>query len=108
IGNLPPKESCLLYMACIDPHLVSGADIIVDVDDSALAQLKKTDQTSHWSRRLLGLGKYSMHALLLTELGLIPLRFQRLILAVCYLCYLVSLPSGHYAHIALHDSHTLS
>jgi hypothetical protein len=31
IGNLPPKEGRLLYMACIDPYLISGAGVIVDV-----------------------------------------------------------------------------
>ncbi|KAJ7730085.1 hypothetical protein DFH07DRAFT_781735 [Mycena maculata] len=41
ISNLPPKEGRLLYMACIDPHLMSGADVIIDVDDSALAHLEK-------------------------------------------------------------------
>jgi hypothetical protein len=90
-------------MACIDPHLVSGADVIVDVDGSALAQLEKV-QTA-FLRRLLGPRKYSMRAPF-TELGLIPLRFRRLILAVGYLRYLVSLPPGHYTHIALHGSHT--
>jgi hypothetical protein len=60
IGNLPPKEGRLLYMACIDPHLVSGADVIIDVDNKALAFLEKV-QTA-FLRRLLGLGAYSMRA----------------------------------------------
>jgi hypothetical protein len=39
IGNLPPKEGRLLYMACIDPHLISGARVIVDVNDPMLVEL---------------------------------------------------------------------
>ncbi|KAJ7301020.1 hypothetical protein DFH08DRAFT_979134 [Mycena albidolilacea] len=68
IGDLPPKEGRLLYMACIDPHLVSAADIIVDVDDTALALLEKVQRS--FLRRLLGLDQHSMRAPLFTELGL--------------------------------------
>jgi hypothetical protein len=67
IGDLPPKEGHLLYMACIDPHLVSGAGVIIDVDDSALQMLEKVQHC--FLRRLLGLGQYSMRAPLFTELG---------------------------------------
>ncbi|KAJ6461898.1 hypothetical protein C8R47DRAFT_993339 [Mycena vitilis] len=105
IGALPPKEGRLLYTACMDPHLVSGADVIVDVDDKALALLEKV-QTS-FLRRLLGLGQYCMRAPLFTELGLIPLRYRRLILALRYLQYLVHLSPAHYARIALEDSFDL-
>ncbi|KAJ7262722.1 hypothetical protein B0H12DRAFT_1270026 [Mycena haematopus] len=79
IGDLPPKEGRLL-----------GADIIVDVNDSGLALLEKV-QTM--------LGPYSMRAPLFTELGLLPLRYRRLILALRYL--------GHYARAALYDSFDL-
>ncbi|KAJ7234899.1 hypothetical protein B0H12DRAFT_1212531 [Mycena haematopus] len=86
IGDLPPKEGRLLYMACVDPHLISGADIIVDVNDNGLALLEKV-QTM--------LGPYSMRAPLFTELGLLPLWYRRLILAL------------HYARAALYDSFDL-
>ncbi|KAJ7495225.1 hypothetical protein FB451DRAFT_1213638, partial [Mycena latifolia] len=83
IGDLPPKEGRLLYMACIDPHLISGADIIIDVDDKALAHLEKVQRA--FLCRLLGLGAYSMRAPLFTELGLLPLRSRRLDIALRYL-----------------------
>ncbi|KAJ7482504.1 hypothetical protein FB451DRAFT_1393844 [Mycena latifolia] len=67
IGDLPPKEGRLLYMACIDLHLISGADVIIDIDDKALAYLQKVQQA--FLCRLLGLGAYSMHGPLFTELG---------------------------------------
>ncbi|KAF8208967.1 hypothetical protein K438DRAFT_1573153 [Mycena galopus ATCC 62051] len=41
IGDLPLKEGRLLYMACIDPHLIGGADIIVDINDPMSAVLEK-------------------------------------------------------------------
>jgi hypothetical protein len=105
VGDLPPKEGRLLYMACIDPHLVSGADVIVDVDDNTLALLERVQ--TMFLRRLLGLGAHSMRAPLFTELGLLPLRYRRLILALQYLGYLVALPPTHYARAALEDSFNL-
>ncbi|KAJ7186511.1 hypothetical protein C8R46DRAFT_1273137 [Mycena filopes] len=73
VGNLPPKEGCLLYMVCIDPHLVIGADVVVDVDNKSLEMLEKVRR--NFLRRLLGLGQYSMRVPLFTELGLVPLRY---------------------------------
>ncbi|KAJ7348230.1 hypothetical protein DFH08DRAFT_698144 [Mycena albidolilacea] len=105
IGDLPPKEGRLLYMACIDPHLVSAADIIVDVDNTALALLEKVQRS--FLRQLLGLGQHSMRAPLFTELGLVPLQYRRLILAIRYLKYLISLKPNHYAKVALEDSYDL-
>ncbi|KAJ7176475.1 hypothetical protein C8R46DRAFT_834544, partial [Mycena filopes] len=105
IGSLPPKEGRLLYMACIDPHLVSGADVIVDSDLNAVEILEKV-QTA-FLRRLLGLGVYSMRAPLFTELGLIPLLHRRLMLALRYVAYLVHPGTSKYARAALEDSYNL-
>jgi hypothetical protein len=89
----------------VDPHLISGADVVIDVDGGALAHLEKV-QTA-FLRRLLGLGPYSMRAPLFTELGLVPIRYRRLIIALRYLGYLINLPSTHYARAALEDSYQL-
>jgi hypothetical protein len=62
IGDLPPKEGRLLYIAGTDPHFVSRADVIIDVEDRALAHLEKV-QTSFLCR-LLGLGPYSTRAVI--------------------------------------------
>jgi hypothetical protein len=35
IGTLPPWEAKKLYMAQIDPHLIHGYEVILDVDLSA-------------------------------------------------------------------------
>jgi hypothetical protein len=37
-------------------------------------------------------------------MGILPLRFQRVILAVAYLVYLMQLPVNHYAHVARQES----
>ncbi|KAJ7170256.1 hypothetical protein C8R43DRAFT_875940, partial [Mycena crocata] len=102
IKDLPPKEGRLLYMSCIDPHLISGCDVVLDVDSVALAELEKVQKS--FMRRLLGLGAYSMRAPLYTELGLLPLRYRRLILAVRYVKYVIGLEHTHYAWLAMSDS----
>ncbi|KAJ7754238.1 hypothetical protein DFH07DRAFT_941127 [Mycena maculata] len=48
-----------------------------------------------------------MRAPLFTELGLVPLRYRRLILALRYLGYLINLAATHYAKAALEDSYQL-
>jgi hypothetical protein len=105
VGDLPPRLGRILYMACVDPHLISGADIIVDVNDEALGCLE--DVQKAYLRRTLGLGQYSMLAPLFTEMGLVPLRYRRLTIALRYLKYLVGLPMTHYARLALEDSFKL-
>ncbi|KAJ7231523.1 hypothetical protein C8J57DRAFT_957434, partial [Mycena rebaudengoi] len=103
--DLPPKEGRILYMACVDPHLISGADVIIDVDDVALGDLENVQKA--YVRRILGLGQYSMRAPLFTEMGLLPLRYRRLIIALRYVKYLVGRPVTHYARIALEDSYSM-
>ncbi|KAK7049004.1 hypothetical protein R3P38DRAFT_2506279, partial [Favolaschia claudopus] len=40
-GVLPSKEGRMLYTSSVDPHLVSGADVVIDVQKSALHHLEK-------------------------------------------------------------------
>ncbi|KAK7036950.1 hypothetical protein R3P38DRAFT_3182959 [Favolaschia claudopus] len=47
-------------MACVDPHLVSAVDIIIDVDDAALGMSEKAQRS--FLRRLLVVGRYSMYS----------------------------------------------
>jgi hypothetical protein len=82
-GDLPPREGRLFYMACVDPHLISGADIVVDVTDVMLLELEKVQL--NFLRRLLGLGAHSIRAPLFTELGVIPIRYRRLMIALRFL-----------------------
>ncbi|KAJ6529366.1 hypothetical protein B0H19DRAFT_1214557 [Mycena capillaripes] len=104
-GDLPPTEGRLFYLPCIDPHLVHAADAIVDVDNKSLPLLEKVQRA--FLRRLLGVGQYSMRTPLFTELGLVPLHYQRLIIALRYLKYLIGLKRTHYAGVALGDSYQL-
>lgn len=89
-------------MAQIDPHLIHGYEVILDVDLPLLEKL--SDVQTSYLRRVLGLHKRSMITPLFTETSLVPLRFWRIMLTLGYLCYLTSLPIEHYAKRAYMDS----
>jgi hypothetical protein len=86
-------------MALVDPHLIHGCEISLDTNKPSLAQLEEIQL-----RRLLGLNQSSMLAPLFTETSLVPVRFRRIILALGFLKYLLSLPTEQYARRALNDS----
>jgi hypothetical protein len=73
ISSLPPKEGQILYSACVDPHLISGCEVVLDVDLSSLKLL--CDVQHKFLHRLLGVNASSPLAQLFTELGIIPLHF---------------------------------
>lgn len=106
VGTLAPWEGRKLYMAQVDPHLIHGCDISLDVDPKLLEPLE--DIQHSFLRRLLGVNKRAMLAPLFTETGLVPLRFRRIILALGYLRYLIKLPPERYARQALNDSLSLA
>ncbi|TFY76932.1 hypothetical protein EWM64_g7080, partial [Hericium alpestre] len=45
IGSLPAWEGHLLYMACVDPHLMHACDILPDVDAGLLQPLENVQRT---------------------------------------------------------------
>src|ERR1700733_15158964 len=102
IGTLPPWEAKKLYMAQIDPQLIHGYEVILDVDLPLLEKL--SDVQTSYLRQVLGLHRRSMLTPLFTETSLVPLWFRRIILALGYLRYLTSLPVERYAKRAYMDS----
>ena len=67
-GPLPVWEGRLLYMARIDPHLVSGCEVSLDIDNSLLDKLKAIQRT--FLRCLLRLQSRSMRVILFSETGI--------------------------------------
>jgi hypothetical protein len=103
-SRLPPREARILYFARVDPHLISGCEVIIDVDNT----IKKLETVQHrWLRRLLKLNSRSPIAPLFTELAIMPIRCRRILLALRYLRYLLQLPATHYARIALESAQHL-
>ncbi|KAJ7150247.1 hypothetical protein C8R46DRAFT_816975, partial [Mycena filopes] len=106
IGTLPPREGIQLYMARVDPHLISGCEVALDVTSRLVTKLEKPQL--RFLRRLLGLNPRSMRAVLFTETGLLPIRYRRAIIVLQHAKYWAQLPDDHYAHAAYMESLRLS
>ncbi|RDB17742.1 RNA-directed DNA polymerase from mobile element jockey [Hypsizygus marmoreus] len=102
LGSLAPADGKLLYLARVDPHLISGCEVVIDTVDSLTTELEKVQEG--FIRRLLGLGKSSMLALLYTETGLVPIRYRRVTLVLKFLSYLLIQPPTTYAAAAYRDT----
>ena len=82
-------------MARVDPHLIFGAKIILDVDGSLLNEFAAVQHK--FLQQTLSLSQRSMMIPLLdddpiVECGIWPIRYHRLIVAVTYLQYLITIP----------------
>ncbi|KLO20657.1 hypothetical protein SCHPADRAFT_789022, partial [Schizopora paradoxa] len=95
-----------LYMACIDPHLTYGAELILDTSNVQLEPLQAVQHK--YLRHILGLNPCSILAPLFTETGVVPLQLRRAELTIRYLKYLVSLPQHHYAKAAFDEARALA
>ncbi|KZP11407.1 hypothetical protein FIBSPDRAFT_756733 [Athelia psychrophila] len=98
IGSLPPLQGKRLYNSRVDPHLTSACEIVIDIDKTLLAPLQKIQHT--YLQRLIGLNPRAMRAFLFSETGILPLAYRRVILALKYLRYILSLPASHLAACA--------
>ncbi|PPQ69956.1 hypothetical protein CVT26_013292 [Gymnopilus dilepis] len=101
-GDLPPKEMLRVFMARVDPHLIHGCEVAIDVDAPSFKVLENAQLLG--LRRILGVSAHSVKAPLYTETGIIPLAYRRIILALRYLIYLLGLPPVRLAGAALRDS----
>ena len=105
-GCLPPREGKRLYTARVDPHLTSGAEVSPDATMALLQPLKQVQHT--YLQRLLGLNPRCMRAFLFSETGLLPIAYRRMILALRFLIYLLSLPREHLAARAWRECQVLN
>ncbi|KAJ7077518.1 hypothetical protein B0H15DRAFT_752625, partial [Mycena belliarum] len=106
VGTLPAWDARTLYMARVDPYLTAGCDVCLDIDLKSLASLERVQLK--FLRRMLGLGRRSMRAVLFSETGIWPIKYRRVYLALKYLCYLLKLDSERPASNALNESLSLA
>ncbi|KAK7044152.1 hypothetical protein VNI00_007872 [Paramarasmius palmivorus] len=106
IGSLPPSEGVRLYMARVDPHLTFGCEIMLDVDDKGILLLERVQL--NFLRRLLHVNRRSERCFLFTETGMMPIRARRVLLALGYLKYILSLSPRTLAHTAFRHQITLT
>ncbi|THU98739.1 hypothetical protein K435DRAFT_660380 [Dendrothele bispora CBS 962.96] len=102
IGALPVDEGRIIYMGCVDPHLIYGCEVVLDTSLSAGKKFR--DVQISFFRRLLGLSNSSVVAALFSETGIAPILFRRLELATRYLIYAIERPNDTYVYKAIRES----
>ena len=105
IGTLPVHEGKILYMGCVDPHLIYGCEVALNSKGQSFNLL--FDVQKVFFRHLLGLSKTSIVATAFSETGTMPLQFCWLILALRSLHYFLSRPPDTYVRAALNESITM-
>ncbi|TFY62859.1 hypothetical protein EVG20_g6551 [Dentipellis fragilis] len=98
-GLVPPWEGTRLYMARVDPHLIHGCDVILDIDAGSLTDLELLQ--CKYIRRLLGVSTRCSRVFLFTETGLVPLNYRRVLLSLGFLAYALAQPPERLVHRAL-------
>lgn len=106
IGTLDPINGRKLYLSLIDPHLINGCEVTLDPAADILRPLQTVQHA--YCRRIMGLGSPSLTTLLFTELGLWPIAWRRLDLALRYLAHIVNLHPDTLVHAATRASGTLA
>ncbi|KAJ7049796.1 hypothetical protein C8F01DRAFT_963263, partial [Mycena amicta] len=89
VGEMDAWDLRTLYMARVDPYLIAGCEICLDVHLPCLALLER--EQLRFLRRMLGLGARSMRVVLFSETGIWPIRYRRVYLALSNLCHLIGL-----------------
>ncbi|KAE9382713.1 hypothetical protein BT96DRAFT_845154, partial [Gymnopus androsaceus JB14] len=105
IRTLPVHEGKILYMGCVDPHLIYGCEVTLNTSSQLFDLL--FDVQKAFFRRLLGLSKTSIKAAIFSETGIMPLQFRWLILALRSLSYFLKRPADTYVRAALNESISL-
>ncbi|KAJ6564137.1 hypothetical protein B0H19DRAFT_1067729 [Mycena capillaripes] len=106
VGKIPAWDARTLYMARVDPYLTARCDVCLDMDIKSLALLERVQLK--FLRRMLGLGRRSMKAVLFSETGIWPIKYRRAFLALKYLCYLLQLDPKRPAANSLQESLALA
>ncbi|KAJ7016162.1 hypothetical protein C8F04DRAFT_982763, partial [Mycena alexandri] len=82
VGISRLRDTRSLYMARVDPYLIAGCGICLDLLE---------DVQCMFLRRMLGVVSRSLHAVLFSETGIWPIKHRRVYLALKCLCYLLDL-----------------
>lgn len=76
VAELPRWAAFTLYQTHVDPHLISGCEVALDVRMAPLVQLSSVQHI--YLRRILGLNPRAISAVLFTETGLwLAIRYWR-------------------------------
>lgn len=104
-GRLPPATGLRLFKAVVDRHLMMGADVATDTVNNGLKELEDIEHM--FIHRLLFLYRHAPVQFLFSEMGLLPLRFRRVLAVLAFIRALFPLPPSHYAVRAWNESRRL-
>lgn len=105
VGRLTPQQGVTLYMARIDPHLTHAADIYPDAIACHVRKLELVQRS--FLPRIINAGPHCATAALYSELGLWPLGYRRVLIALRFLVYCAGLPAGHLVRAAMEEAEVL-
>ncbi|VDC04957.1 unnamed protein product [Peniophora sp. CBMAI 1063] len=101
VGRLKPVDAKTLYDARVECYLILGADAVPDIG----SHIQALEDVQHaFCRRVLGLRTRSLLIPLFTELGIVPIRFRRIKLALRFLRYVADQPEGRYVRLAMEEA----
>ncbi|KAF8912055.1 hypothetical protein CPB84DRAFT_749360 [Gymnopilus junonius] len=102
IGDLWPVAMLCVFMARVDPHLVHGCEVAVDIHPPSFKLLD--DVHVFGLRRILQVGSHSVKVALYTETGVLPLNYRHAKLQLCCVQYLIALPREQLAAAGYRDA----
>ncbi|KAJ7117260.1 hypothetical protein C8R43DRAFT_902130 [Mycena crocata] len=102
VGGLSVWDARTLYMARVDPYLISAADICPDTVKAR--RIEREAIQNHYLRRMLGLTERSLIAVLFSETGLEPISYRRASLLLKNLRHLSDLGEDRLVKDGLLDS----
>jgi hypothetical protein len=101
IRYLPVNEARILYMGCVDPHLIFGCEVALD---STIALPKKLESVQeNFFRAVLGLSSKAAEVAIDTETGIWPVRYRRMELALRFYLYAIQQPCDSYIYAAIQE-----
>ncbi|KAF8199397.1 hypothetical protein K438DRAFT_1966596 [Mycena galopus ATCC 62051] len=89
IGAMTAWDMRTLYMARVDPYLIAGCEVCLDMNAKSLRLLEKIQ--CKFLRRMLGVGARCLTAVLFSETGVWQIKYRRVYLALKNLCHIIAL-----------------
>ncbi|KAJ3851184.1 hypothetical protein EV368DRAFT_43745, partial [Lentinula lateritia] len=100
-----PPIAKQLYSAFVDCHLINGCEITIGTDCHLLSMLEQVQLL--FLHCILRLSCHFVQAPPFTETSIMPICTCQVILALCYLIYLLKLLPDHYVHMVLQENNNL-
>ncbi|TEB20696.1 hypothetical protein FA13DRAFT_1696528 [Coprinellus micaceus] len=102
VRSIPVPTGVKLSFALVDPYLIYGCDVVIDVNEKCLRMYEATQH--YYMRRLLGLQPRSPVGALHVLTSIPPIRHRHVELELRYARYAIVQPENHYENRAYRDA----